>query len=62
MACIRDASNTEEQAIAGYQRIVVETGQIVRQHWRAIEALAERLQTQHRLELEEALPIIGGVA
>jgi hypothetical protein len=62
MACIRDASDTEEQAIAGYQRIVAETGQFVRQHWRAIEALADRLQTQHRLELEEALPIIGDVA
>jgi len=34
----------------------------VRQNWRAIEALADRLQTQHRLELEEALPIIGGVS
>jgi len=62
MACIRDASDTEEQAIAGYQRIVAETGQFVRQHWRAIEALADRLQTQHRLELEEALLIIGDVA
>lgn len=62
MACIRDASDTEEQAIAGYQRIVAETGQFVRQHWQAIEALADRLQRQHRLELEEALPIIGDVA
>jgi hypothetical protein len=62
MACIRDASDTEEQAIAGYQRILAETGQFVRQHWRAIEALADRLQTQRRLELEEALPIIGDVA
>jgi len=62
MACIRDASDTEEQAIAGYQRIVAETAQSVRQNWRAIEALADRLQTQHRLELEEALPIIGSVS